>query len=221
MTDPWGSTPPKLLVWCTDCEKTVHATQRGVVSKWHEDQGISVDTKLVSCDVCDRALLFGQVDWGDGYDEPVRWWPDADRPLNPVIPEALRNEHDEARRCYLAKAYTATVVMIRRTLEGVCASHGVNERTLVKSLDKLRDDGRLDARLYDWATELRLLGNDGAHYSGNPVSREFARDALDFGEAMLDYMYVLTARFEGFKLRRQADRQQHNQASTPVMSPES
>jgi hypothetical protein len=51
------------------------------------------------------------------------------------------------------------------------------------------------------------------------VSREFARDALQFGEAMLDYMYVLTARFEDLKTRRKADKQPQNQATTPAPSP--
>jgi hypothetical protein len=122
-------------------------------------------TTLMACDECDRALLFRQIDTGDGSEALVRAWPEAERPLNPAIPEALRNEQDEARRCNRAKAYTATVVMIRRTLEGVCD----NQRTLVRSLDKLRDEGRLDARLYEWATELRLLGYEGAHYTGKQV----------------------------------------------------
>jgi hypothetical protein len=103
-----------------------------------------------------------------------------------------------------AKAYTAAVVMIRRTLEGVCDHHGINEKTLVRGLEKLRQDGRLDDRLYEWATALRMLGNEGAHYTGKPVGRDFARDAIEFGEALLDYMFVLTDRFEDFRARREA-----------------
>ncbi len=182
------------------------------------DTGLEFQTTLMACDECGGPLLFNQADFGDGMEELVRVWPAAERPLNPAIPEALRNEHDEARRCYQAKAYTASVVMIRRTLEGVCADQGASEKVLARGLEKLRETGRLDGRLYEWATELRLLGNEGAHYTGNQVSPEFARDALEFGEAMLDYMYVLTARFEDFKLRRQADKLQQSQTPTPAPS---
>jgi hypothetical protein len=54
------------------------------------------------------------------------------------------------------------------------------------------------------ADELRVLRNQGAHYTGTQVSREDAADAIALCEAVLDYTYVLTARFEEFKKRRAA-----------------
>jgi hypothetical protein len=66
--------------------------------------------------------------------------------------------------------------------------------------------GFLDGRLLAWADGLRVLGNEGAHYTGSAVSREDAKDALAFAEAVLDYLYVLTAQFEEFQRRRQGER---------------
>ena len=131
-----------------------------------------------------------------------RIWPDTVRPLSISVPESLRAEHQEARKCFDAKAYTATVVMVRRTLEGVCADKGVQERILARSLEKMHADGLLDPRLLEWAQALRVVGNEGAHFTGRQVSREDASDSLAFSEAMLDYLYVLSAKFEEFKQRR-------------------
>jgi len=94
--------------------------------------------------------------------------------------------------------------MVRRTLEGVCKEHGITEKVLGRALQKMHADGLIDGRLFEWAQELRALGNEGAHNTGRPVSREDAADALALCEAMLDYMYVLTAKFNEFKQRRSA-----------------
>jgi hypothetical protein len=66
----------------------------------------------------------------------------------------------------------------------------------------MKTDRAIDERLYDWAFELRVLGNEGAHYTGEQVDFVSARDALDLSEAFLEYMYVLTAKFEAFRQRR-------------------
>jgi hypothetical protein len=132
----------------------------------------------------------------------VRVWPDGARLLSTAVPKPLQAEHNEARRCFDAKAYTATAVMVGRTLEGMCAEHGIHDRVLMKSLEKMRDGGLIDQRLFDWATELRSLRNAGAHFTGHTVTRQDAADALALSEAMLDYMYVLAMKFNDFRRRR-------------------
>ncbi|MEU5434721.1 DUF4145 domain-containing protein [Streptomyces sp. NPDC020719] len=148
-------------------------------------------------------MLLGQEGTGNGWTPPERLWPVAGRPLSFFVPAELRSEHEEARACFRARAYTATAVMVRRTLEGVCQEQGITRRQpLAASLKQLRDDGKIEGRLLEWAEALRFLGNQGAHYTGTPVSREDAADALAFPEALLDYMYVLTAQYEKFQQRR-------------------
>ncbi|OLF04786.1 hypothetical protein BLA60_39325 [Actinophytocola xinjiangensis] len=74
----------------------------------------------------------------------------------------MRQEHAEATKCLEANAFTAVVVMVRRTLEGVAALHGIAERNLMKSLAMMQDSGALDPRLVEWSKALRVLGNEGA-----------------------------------------------------------
>jgi hypothetical protein len=196
----------KHFVWCYYCDIASNVTEAGDVETGDSQHGPASRVMLTSCDRCGQALVFVQDrdGWHNSWDEPVRAWPGAVRPLSAEVPPALREEHVEARKCLDAKAYTAAVVMVRRTVEGVCAHHNVSERTLQKSLIKMRDEGLLDQRLLDWANALRGLGNEGAHYTGKHVSREDALDALSFSEAMLDYLFVLTAKFQEFTARRAA-----------------
>lgn len=56
------------------------------------------------------------------------------------------------------------------------------------SLSKLVTDGLIDQTLAEWADVLWRVGNKGAHYTGEPVSREDAEDALSFAEALLDHL---------------------------------
>ena len=66
----------------------------------------------------------------------------------------------------------------------------------------MKADGLIDSTIAEWADALRILGNEGAHYTGNPVPRDDAEDALAFAEALLDHVYVLRKRFEDFAKRR-------------------
>jgi hypothetical protein len=91
--------------------------------------------------------------------------------------------------------------MVRRTLEGTCADQGIKGKSLAMGLKQLATNGQMDKTLAEWADALRVVGNKGAHYTGTPVAREDAADALAFAEALLDHIYVLRQRFAQFLAR--------------------
>jgi hypothetical protein len=160
---------------------------------------------MVQCHRCLEPTIQMREDFGGGFSEdhrPATVYPTPHR-LSPSVPPGLRREWEEAQTCLRAKAYAACTVMVRRTLEGTCADQGVNEKTLAQSLKKLAADGLVDETLSQWADALRIAGNKGAHYTGQPVPREDAEDALAFAEALLDHVYVLRKRFEEFRKRLQ------------------
>ncbi|MEU7945425.1 DUF4145 domain-containing protein [Micromonospora taraxaci] len=200
VADGWDA---EHVLQCPECETATLAVSAGEVTVRDDSWGPPTLISLVKCSKCHKPAVLWQEDYGRGWEDPVRTWPKNDRVLSMAIPEDLRREAEEARSCYQAKAYTASVVMVRRTLEGVCQQHEVKDRPLAKALKKMFDLGHLDARFLEWSDELRVLGNEGAHFTGKPVTREDAKDALELAEAMLDYIYVLSARFAQFKARRQ------------------
>ena len=185
------------LLECPQCEEV------SIFDKWvvHRDgastqAGRPADFKLWGCLACGQPQLWYEP-------ENKRLWPPVTA-LAPGIPASIAREMVEARACFDANLYTATAVMVRRTLEGMCIEQGTQKKALFQALQELRDNGKIEGRLFDWAQALRVLGNQGAHFSKESVSREDAADALSLAEALLNYIYVFTAKYEEFQNRRQA-----------------
>jgi hypothetical protein len=201
---------PRAFV-CPRCETPALATIRGVAvwDGWNKERthpdNPPVEYALVQCSECRDVSVQIREDFGRGFndDNPGIAYP-AKRRLSKDVPRPLRREFEEAQTCFSAKAYEATVVMVRRILEGTCKENNVQERTLVKSLEKLKADGLIDTTIAEWADALRVLGNEGAHYTGRQVLRDDSEDALAFAEALLEHIYVLRKRFEEFARRRES-----------------
>jgi hypothetical protein len=202
--------PVSMPIICPHCQSLAIASVKGeaVVEYGYDPQtgeplGLPTEKALVQCSKCSEVSILAREDYGMGfeYDTPIIVFP-APRRLNAEVPESLRREWDEARICFEAKAYTATVVMIRRTLEAACKDQGVSNRNLSAALGELKTLGLIDDTLAEWAHELRLLGNRGAHAVSGSIMRDDAEDSLDFAEVLLEHMYVLRKRFESFQIRR-------------------
>ena len=163
--------------------------------------------RMVSCAACgDVSLLVAMKLYSDDedgiYDDDFAVYPAPPRSISSAVPANLQNAFAEARTCYQARAYIASAIMCRRALESLAIERGVTERNLARSLEKLRDQGDIDSRLYDWCNELRLAGNEAAHDVGRKVTQEDARDMNDLTEAIIDYVFVFQARYEQFQKRR-------------------
>lgn len=192
------------LLECPQCE------QKSLFDEWvirrdesPDQAGRPADFKLWGCLACGQPQLWKEPVDSDGSNEPRRLWPQV-AALAPGIPASIAREMVEARACFDANLYTAAAVMVRRTLEGMCIEQGTQRKALFQALQELRDNGKIEGRLFDWAQALRVLGNQGAHFSEESVSREDAGDALSLAEALLNYIYVFTAKYEEFQNRRQA-----------------
>lgn len=192
---------------CPKCGEPSKSSVRGRVEAYIPEDGLPYEFALLQCtrSECQEPIVQIREDFGQGFeaDTPAIYYP-APRRLSTAVPAPLRNAFDEARKCFNAKAYQATLVMVRRTLEGTCADQGSTKRTLATSLKELRAQGKIDGFLAEWADLLRIVGNEGAHFSStDDASAQDAEDALDFAEALLDHLYVLRARFNAFQTRRQ------------------
>jgi hypothetical protein len=131
----------------------------------------------------------------------IFWWPPpASTDLDEAIPLALRDCYAEGMRALAAQAPRAAVVMLRRTVEALVRDRGSEtaqaalDANLAKALQVMADEHTLDATLAEWANEIRLLGNVGAHF--DPIRDVDLAEAQDLGKLtrqLLHYVYELPA----------------------------
>lgn len=196
-----------MIIECPNCESKVDAVQKGEVGSSDDDYGPPTKIVLVECPICKSPILgdsdmiqVGRDEWD--WSDLTRVWPSPDNNIDREIPDIARNSLIEAQMCYKAKAYSACAVMSGRAIEGVCIHHSTkNKTTLAAGLKELKDLGAIDKRLFDWGEELRKHRNIGAHASDEKISREDAKDLLDFATTICEYVFVLNAKFLRFQER--------------------
>ncbi len=159
------------------------------------------------CRRCNAPFLIKEVCYGipgefETVTETSTLFPKARNVLLEGVPDSIRKSYDQALRCYGTSSFDACAVMCRRCLEALCRSFGIEKGTLEQKLKALAQNGSVESRLLEWAHSVRAVGNDAAHDTEVELTKDDARDALDFTEALLMYVFVLNARFADFQARR-------------------
>jgi uncharacterized protein DUF4145 len=202
-----------LPVDCAECEATVKAEVLATHQTKYFDESLMTNlpdsrVSLVICPSCDQALVALEMWKGEGefggdlWSPPLRVWPRPPREMSSKIPHIVQVSLEEAQRCHRARAYTAGAVMCGRALEGICSNFKTKDRNLGKGLRELLDRGIVDERLFKWSQELQRHRNLAAHATGEKTSREDATDLLDFLNAICEYVFVLTPKFQSFMKRK-------------------
>lgn len=192
-----------MIVECTTCEARVDAEVMAEYSYFDPEAGPPGAYFFLRCQGCRSPFLVLREQYGsDEWDDPYRLYPPQDTRVNPSLPEGIRNAFSEALASSRAKAFTAAVIMCRKTLEGVCAAHGIEGKSLVNGLRDMKERGIIESRLFEWADALRIAGNEAAHDVGVTFAKEDARDVIEFTNALLEYVFTFRDKFEAFKKRR-------------------
>jgi hypothetical protein len=190
-----------MLLECAKCEALVNAELLTQYTTGEEEFGPDQRISFLKCPKCGSPFLAAEDNIGF-WDAPFQLHPPLSRPVSKAVPSAIKNAFEEASRSFKAKAYTATALMCRKTLEGICTEHGATGRNLQDSLQSLKDGGVIDSRLFEWADALRLFGNEAAHDVNVSIDREDASDMLVFTNALLEYVFTFRDRFNEFMERR-------------------
>lgn len=158
----------------------------------HRHEQLNRVTSLI-CRHCRQGVVVVEEQWiGDqprrqGFSggvisyRGIHWWPLPEMHPSPDIPTEIASAFAEAATALSANCPRASAVMARRTLEAITVDKGERNGTLAKRLERLAASGVLHPTLSDWAREVRLVGNIGAHFDPiEQVSMEDARQLVDF-----------------------------------------
>jgi hypothetical protein len=74
--------------------------------------------------------------------------------------------------------------------------------------------GVIDARLYDWSQQLQAFRNLAAHPEDISISKDDAADLQMFTNAIVEYVYDLSDRYQQFKARTEERDRRKQAAST-------
>ena len=209
------------VVFCPECNMLVEAK---VIAEGH-GRSVPQDTVALVDDVdkpyrcehysvclCPRCAqpffvnqsLYGVAGEFEATTDQVVLYPGEPKVLSEALPDSVKTAYDQAARCLTASLFEPCVLMSRKCLEAVCKVLNAKGRNLNALLASLYEAEHIDSRLLNWAHQVRAIGNDAAHEVDVPVMKEDARDAFEFTEAILIYVFSLTKRFEALRERRAA-----------------
>jgi hypothetical protein len=194
-----------MLIECKGCEAVVNAEViRSYTKSYYPENPIVKKFSFVKCPKCNEPILVSQESYfNEAFEDPYRIYPPQDKQVNPSFPEPIRNAYQEALSCFKSKAFTASAIMCRKTLEGICRVHDINTGKLVSDLKEMRDKGIIETLLFEWAEALRISGNEAAHDVYVTIPRQDAKDIIEFTDALLEYVFTYRDKFNEFEKRRQ------------------
>ena len=129
------------------------------------------------------------------------------------VPPSIRADFSEALRCQFINAYKGCVVMCRRSVQASALKLGApKNKKLDAQIDWLFEQGKITEPLKDFAHEVRLTGNIGAHPdkdSGQQTENEEletdnledvtpkdADDIVEFTKEYLHHVYIMPAKLK-------------------------
>lgn len=114
-------------------------------------------------------------------------------PSDSSIPQAIRDDLDEAKQCFSVSAWRGAAVLARRAMQSAALDKGATKSRLVDQIEELKVKGAITLDLKEWADVVRWVGNDAAHPGGVPVTKDEAEAILELAEQFLNVLYVTPA----------------------------
>jgi uncharacterized protein DUF4145 len=108
------------------------------------------------------------------------------------LPDAVRQALEEAVRCHAQQCYMAAAIMVRKTLEQVCANRGAEGKSLYDRIEALGSKVILPAGMLGGLHDLRMLGNDAAHVKAkvyDDIGQDEVEAAIEVTKEILKATY--------------------------------
>lgn len=115
-----------------------------------------------------------------------------------AVPEDVLNDFEEGIKCFNKECFKASVSMFRRSLQSSVLNLGADsDKDLFDQIDQLKDNEIITKDIKDWAHNIRIFGNWGAHPQNDnlkDVDEEKTKEAQSFLEEFFNYVYVMPSR---------------------------
>lgn len=108
------------------------------------------------------------------------------------VPDLAISDYEEGLRCLAANSPRAAASMFRRSLQDALLDLGADQKQ--ELLQQIKSTSRLTDDIKDWAHNIRIFGNWGAHPQEDllkDVDIERAKEVKDFIEEFFNYVYVM------------------------------
>ncbi|MBU1344051.1 MAG: DUF4145 domain-containing protein [Proteobacteria bacterium] len=213
------------MIECNFCKKEIHPQIKGSHEKNYGDPEGNIKIALMVCPLCNNALLgvartkAACSIYITKISKYIRLWPQPNEYKSDLIPKTIRNSLDEAKRCIDGSAYTACAAMSGRVLEGICRFFGTKGGYLGPGIEELKERGVIDSKLFEWSKEIHKHRNIAAHASEEEIAKEDAIDLYYFSEAVCNYVFVISERFNQFISRKKADKANATDAKSRLPDP--
>jgi len=211
---------------CPRCNKQSSFDVKGSLPVTYDSSYIALDNdkyeqtlidraSSLICRNCKQGVVVIEEEWVGDYPKKqakqggtvsyrgIHWWPIPEANLSSDIPNDIAGVIAEAAGAIYANCPRASAVMSRRALEAICVDKEETKGDLKSRLETLKDKGILQPTLAEWAKEIRLIGNVGAHFDPmQTVSMEDANQLLLFVREIVKYIYELPAELARRRLRQ-------------------
>ena len=171
-------------ILCPYC--SVHST---ITSRAHHGEWY-----INTCDRCHEHLL---LVWKSN--KIIDQYPKITPIFDKSIPREVADDYIEAIKCLDIEADKASVIMCGRALQSSVIERGATGKRLMDQIDDLYANAIITRSIRDWAHELRLSRNIGAHPDKDglkDVTSKDAKEIIEFMEEYLNYVYILPNRVQ-------------------------
>lgn len=122
------------------------------------------------------------------------------------LPVEILKDYEEALKCQSISAHRASCAMFRRALQGALLQIGADPKLdLIKQIEAL---SVLPSDVKDWAHQIRIFGNWGAHPDKDnlkDVGGDDVSEAHDFMSKFLLYMFIMPEKVKLSRQRREKE----------------
>jgi hypothetical protein len=124
--------------------------------------------------------------------------PKIDVPTAPKhSPPTVANFYVQGVKSYKQESWDACASMMRKALEASLILKDSNNKSdnLKQRINKMCEKGLITEDMATWAQEIRVIGNDAVH-GIEVLNEDDAKDALNFTELFLTYVFTLPGEME-------------------------